>query len=67
MLAPCRVAIAGAQIMYKDRALAAEPVNAQVGQRGVSYFTVRGRSKITTLTILKALARNVPGKAATES
>lgn len=53
--------------MYKDRALAAEPVNAQVGQRGVSYFTVRGRSKITTLTILKALARNVPGKAATES
>jgi transposase len=49
----------GAKEVYKARGALAEWANAQVRQLGVSRFTVRGVTKVTTVMLLVAMAHNI--------
>lgn len=48
-----------AKEIYKDRAATAECVNAQARNRGLTGFRVRGKTKVTGVTLLFALAHNL--------
>lgn len=48
-----------AKQIYRARGALAEWANAQVRQRGVSRFTVRGLGKVTTVMLLVAVAHNL--------
>jgi transposase len=54
-----RMATEEAKTVYRQRAAIAEWTNAQVRQHGVSQFTVRGVAKVTTVTLLVAVAHNL--------
>ena len=54
-----RMATHGAKEVYKARGALAEWANAQVRQLGVSRFTVRGVTKVTTVMLLVAMAHNI--------
>lgn len=54
-----RMATEEAKAVYKERGALAEWANAQVRQLGVSQFTVRGLTKVTTVMLLVAVAHNL--------
>lgn len=54
-----RMATEEAKAVYKQRGSTAEWVNAQVGQHGVSQFTVRGLAKVFTVMLLVAVVHNI--------
>ncbi len=54
-----RMAGAEAKAVYRQRGAVAEWANAQVRLHGVSQFTVRGLTKVTTVILLAAVAHNL--------
>lgn len=54
-----RMAGAEAKAVYRQRGAVAEWANAQVRLHGVSQFTVRGLTKVTTVILLTAVAHNL--------
>lgn len=54
-----RMATEAAKAVYRGRGATAEWSNAQVRQHGVSQFTVRGLTKVTTVMLLVAIAHNL--------
>jgi transposase len=54
-----RMATAEAQAIYKDRAAAAECVNAQARNRGLVRLLVRGLRKVKAVALWSAVAHNV--------
>jgi transposase len=54
-----RMGTVEAQQIYRERAAAAECVNAQARNRGLQQFRVRGLNKIRTIALWYALAHNV--------
>jgi hypothetical protein len=54
-----RMATAEAQAIYKDRAAAAECVNAQARNRGLVRLLVRGVGKVKAVALWSAVAHNV--------
>jgi hypothetical protein len=48
-----------AKEVYRQRGATAEWANAQVRLHGVSQFTVRGLTKVTTVMLLVAIAHNL--------
>jgi transposase len=54
-----RMATEDAKAVYRGRGSTAEWANAQVSQHGVSRFTVRGVSKVTSVMLLVAVGHNL--------
>lgn len=54
-----RMATEEAKAIYKGRGALAEWANAEVRRLGVSQFTVRGLTKVTTVMLLVAVAHNL--------
>lgn len=54
-----RMATDEAKTLYRQRAATAEWANAQVRQHGISQFTVRGLTKVTTVVLLVVVAHNL--------
>ena len=54
-----RMGTAEAKIEYRQRGAIAEWTNAQVRQHGVSQFSVRGLTNVTTVMLLVAVAHNL--------
>jgi hypothetical protein len=54
-----RMSTPEAKEVYRQRGATAEWANAQVRLHGVSQFTVRGLTKVTTVMLLVAIAHNL--------
>ena len=54
-----RMATAEAKVVYRARGALAEWANAQVRQMGVTQFTVRGLTKVTSVLLLVAVAHDL--------
>ena len=54
-----RMATPEAQEIYKDRAASAEWTNAQLRWHGLTRFTVRGLSRVTSVVLLCAVTHNL--------
>ena len=55
-----RMASAEAQLIYKDRAVTAECVNALARNRGLRQLLVRGVAKVKAIALGYAIAHNLP-------